>query len=430
MVKHEEKAYELRRCVVEVTLACNLECRHCGSRAGRPRPNELTAAELAGLFAQVADLGSRRVTISGGEPLLRGDWLEIVGSAARTGMHVGLISNGVLFDRRAAHEARAAGLGSIGFSLDGAERTHDRIRGRIGHFRAVVAAAAAARDAGLPFAIVTHLNRWNVGEIAQIHDVVRGLGVYAWQVQTGTDMGNLGDHPEMLLRPHDLIAAERSLGRLVARDEVRVAACNSLGYFGPNERKLRRGLGAKAFAGCPAGIRTLGVESNGNVKGCLSLLPGDDERGAAFVEGNVRARALAEIWNAPGAFAYNRLWTPESLGAFCGACRHSAVCRGGCRANAVASNEGGDNRMCVHRALVEERQGRVRVGQAAAVALASLLSTSNPACGADSREVDDGDDNADDGGPDGSADTDVDTDIDTDSDTDVDTDAYDIPPLK
>jgi radical SAM protein with 4Fe4S-binding SPASM domain len=422
MTKNNGSVVGLRRCVVEVTLACNLTCRHCGSRAGKPRSRELTAAELAGLFSQIADLGSRRVTLSGGEPLLRDDWPELVGAAARTGMHVGLITNGTLFDRRAAETARAMGLGSVGFSLDGVDRTHDRIRGRIGHFRAVVTAAEAASGADLALAIVTHLNRWNVGELEQIHDVVRDLGAYAWQVQTGTDMGNLSDHPDLLLRPSDLVSAERVLGRLVEREEVRVATCNSFGYFGPNERRLRRGLGGKQFGGCPAGIRTLGVESSGDVKGCLSLMPGGDERGAAFVEGNVREQALAAIWNRPDAFAYNRRWSAGDLGSFCGECRHAARCRGGCRANAAASGEDGDNRMCVHRAIVEERRGRVRVGQAAAVALASLLSTSNPACGGDEPDTYA---DSDDGGVDGSAD--VDTDTDTDTDVDADTDAYDIP---
>ena len=40
-----------------MTLACDLACRHCGSRAGRARPDELTTAEALNLVDQMADLG-------------------------------------------------------------------------------------------------------------------------------------------------------------------------------------------------------------------------------------------------------------------------------------------------------------------------------------------------------------------------------------
>ena len=103
------------------TLACYmLAGESTGNTAHRARqflyakPELLTDDELLRLIdIGVTRLGITEVRFTGGEPLLRDDWLEIVGSAARTGMHVGLISNGTLFDRRAAHEARAAGLGSL-----------------------------------------------------------------------------------------------------------------------------------------------------------------------------------------------------------------------------------------------------------------------------------------------------------------------------
>ena len=64
--------------VWEITLACDLKCQHCGSRAGRRRPDELTTAECLDLVAQLARLGTREVTLIGGEAYLRRDWVEIV----------------------------------------------------------------------------------------------------------------------------------------------------------------------------------------------------------------------------------------------------------------------------------------------------------------------------------------------------------------
>jgi MoaA/NifB/PqqE/SkfB family radical SAM enzyme len=69
--------------VWEITLACDLACRHCGSRAGRQRPDELSTAEALDLVAQMAALGVKEVTLIGGEAYLRDDWLEIVRAMSR-----------------------------------------------------------------------------------------------------------------------------------------------------------------------------------------------------------------------------------------------------------------------------------------------------------------------------------------------------------
>src|SRR5262249_54839548 len=65
--------YRSTYAVWEITLACNLRCVHCGSRAGKARPNELTTAEALDLVEQLADLGVAEVSLIGGEAFLRPD---------------------------------------------------------------------------------------------------------------------------------------------------------------------------------------------------------------------------------------------------------------------------------------------------------------------------------------------------------------------
>jgi MoaA/NifB/PqqE/SkfB family radical SAM enzyme len=73
--------------VWELTLACNLKCSHCGSRAGKRRPDELTTAEALEVVEQLARLGTRELTIIGGEAYLRRDWTQIVAAAAARGIY-------------------------------------------------------------------------------------------------------------------------------------------------------------------------------------------------------------------------------------------------------------------------------------------------------------------------------------------------------
>src|SRR5690348_1036381 len=89
--------------VWEITLACDLACGHCGSRAGRARPDELTTDEALDLVDQLAELGVFEVVLIGGEAYLRDDWCRIVARIAERGMQPLLTTGG-----RGLTPARAA----------------------------------------------------------------------------------------------------------------------------------------------------------------------------------------------------------------------------------------------------------------------------------------------------------------------------------
>src|SRR4051812_43782865 len=70
----KDQRYAPILCVWEITLRCDLACRHCGSRAGPARPDELSTAECLDLVRQLAELGTREIALIGGEAYLREDW--------------------------------------------------------------------------------------------------------------------------------------------------------------------------------------------------------------------------------------------------------------------------------------------------------------------------------------------------------------------
>ena len=98
--------------VWEITLACDLKCQHCGSRAGKRRPDELSTEECLDLVRQLARMGTREVTLIGGEAYLRRDWLEIIREIRAQGMDCTLQSGGLHLTEeriRAAARGRASG---------------------------------------------------------------------------------------------------------------------------------------------------------------------------------------------------------------------------------------------------------------------------------------------------------------------------------
>src|SRR5690606_18068171 len=123
--------------------ACDLACRHCGSRAGRARPDELSTSEALDLVDQMAELGVREVSIIGGEAYLREDWLDIVRHIRARGMMCQMTTGARNLDRERLSAAREAGLQSVSISVDGFEAAHDQQRGVKGAFRAVERAFAA-----------------------------------------------------------------------------------------------------------------------------------------------------------------------------------------------------------------------------------------------------------------------------------------------
>ncbi|NOY12534.1 MAG: radical SAM protein [Deltaproteobacteria bacterium] len=118
---------------IAITDACNLHCAHCWVAAGFTGPPARVATSAARhVIEAFAALGGTAVRLTGGEPLLHPDWLELVEIAAAAGLKVLLQTNGMLFgaDNMQALQALDPADLTLQISLDGATAAaHDRVRG-------------------------------------------------------------------------------------------------------------------------------------------------------------------------------------------------------------------------------------------------------------------------------------------------------------
>ncbi len=360
MIKLLEKYGFFPRMVVwELTLRCNLRCRHCGSRAGEAREDELTLPEALSLCHDLAALKCKHVTLGGGEPTLRRDWPLIARTLTDLGITVGMISNGVAWTDDLARAAKAAGLESAAFSVDGLEETHDYVRHSKGHFHRVLEAIACAKRAKLPVSAVTTISRRVIPELPALRALLAEHGVTRWQVQLATPTGNLVDNPDLHLEPEDVLVVVPLIAAMCRDGKLpKLYPGHDIGYYGEPEERLRDpNHPIPYWVGCSAGCSILGIESNGNIKGCLSL-PSAMNGVDRFVEGNVRDTPLRTIWERKGAFAYNREFTVELLGGACRECEYAEICRGGCTWMTQAhAGPVRDNEFCYLRQL-REREAR------------------------------------------------------------------------
>ena len=343
-------------CVWELTLACNLRCKHCGSVAGKRRADELSLDECLRVAGELAALGCRRITLIGGEATLYPGWHEVGRRLVDLGAEVNLLSNGLHWSPQHLDQAKEAGLCAVGFSLDGFEKEHDELRAP-GSFERVVRAIDMCVAAGMPTAVNTTINRLNQGQLKEMRTFLMEHRVFAWQPQLATAAGNMGEHLDLIVRPEDLLWLVPQLAELCRIDcpEFEICVGHNIGYFGNPESALRAADIALPFwLGCRAGCQVIGIESGGDVKGCLSL-PSSVHGEHRFVEGNVRENSLRDIWNRADAFAYNRLFKEAQLFGFCRVCRFRDVCRGGC-SWATYAQGGCGNEQCFYYQAV--RHGR------------------------------------------------------------------------
>jgi nif11-class peptide radical SAM maturase 3 len=348
--------------VWEITLKCNLACSHCGSRAGNARTKELSTEEALDLVRQMAEVGIKEVTLIGGEAFLRPDWLEIAQAITKAGMLCGMTTGGYGISLETAKKMKAAGIRTVSVSIDGLEKTHDRLRGRKGSWKYAFKTMNHLREVGIPFGCNTQINRLSAPEFPSIYERIRDAGARAWQIQLTVPMGNAADNADILLQPYELLDIYPMIARVARRayqEGVQIQAGNNIGYYGPYERLLRGRGNEHEFSfwqGCAAGLSTLGIEADGAIKGCPSLPT------TAYTGGNIRERSLSDIVENTEQLRLNLgAGTPEGtkhLWGFCQTCEFAELCRGGCSWTAhVFFNRRGNNPYCHYRALVHTERG-------------------------------------------------------------------------
>ena len=344
--------------VWELTLRCDQPCTHCGSRAGEARPDELSTLEALEVVAQLAAHRTREVVLIGGEAYLHPGFLDIVRALAAAGIRPSMTTGGRGVTAELSRRAAEAGLYSASVSIDGLADTHDLMRAVRGSFASATAALGHLLAAGVKTAVNTNVNRLNAADLEGLYEQLRELGIFAWQVQLTAPLGRAADRPQLLLQPFDLLDVVPRIAALKERaraDGILVMPGNNLGYFGPEEQALRsvHRSGGDHFQGCQAGLRVMGIESSGAVKGCPSL------QSASYVEGGLRQHRLSELWNGAGPIAFNRARSVEDLWGFCRTCPFAEVCLAGCTftAHAVLGRPG-NNPYCHFRARHLARAGK------------------------------------------------------------------------
>lgn len=173
-----------------LTGRCNFRCKHCYMSAPDARYGELSHASVMDIVRQISECGISSVSLSGGEPLVRPDFLEIVDALLDAGVNIRQIySNGALVSDELLDTLEARGCKPcFVMSYDGAG-WHDWVRGVPGAEEMVLDAFRRCSDRGLPTHAQVGLFRGNDAALRNTMLRLRDAGCGSCRVGRMTDDG-------------------------------------------------------------------------------------------------------------------------------------------------------------------------------------------------------------------------------------------------
>jgi cyclic pyranopterin phosphate synthase len=265
---------------VSITDRCNYKCVYCRTGQGGALYAELTAAEYLRLIRSFVDLGIEKVRLTGGEPLLRRDLVEMVRELAtwRTAsgdrLDLAITTNGHLLESL-AQPLKDAGLSRITVSMDAVNQpTFERVTRIPGSFPAVVRGIRAAQAAGFGRIKVNCvlLRGFNDDEIEGFARFARSEDVIVRFIEF------MPLEEDRLWSPEMIVPLREIVTRLSAVYPLRVLTPNSpsetarrYGFADSTETGVRGEIGiiapvTQAFCGACSRVR---LTSDGKIRTCL-----------------------------------------------------------------------------------------------------------------------------------------------------------------
>ncbi len=346
MLSGQRKVHERPVVVWNSTNRCNLKCVHCYAKANQDLdPKELDTAEAKIMIDDLAQYGAPVLLMSGGEPLVRKDAIELISYARDKGMRPVLSTNGTLIDRVVAQELKDAGATYAGISLDGLQPVNDQFRGVQGAYRKALDGIHACMDVGLKVGLRFTINKMNFSELPGIiqmlveENIPRACFYHLVYAGRGKGIADADLNSEQARQAMDMLLDGSEMLKKAGREIELLTVANHCDgpYIYLRMKREGHPLADKALEL----MRIGGGNSSGVGIGCISWdgTVHPDQFWREKILGNIRQRPFSEIWeNAMGdAFLGQLKNKKQYVTGRCAQCRFLDICGGNIRCRAEAA---------------------------------------------------------------------------------------------
>ncbi len=309
-----------------ITGSCNLNCRHCwiDPHFGDDEKRYLPWEKMKPIFIQAKELGLMSVKITGGEPLLHPEIIDILYSLKE--MKIGIIieTNGTLIDEKKAKAIKET-TSYISVSLDGTtSEFHEDLRQVDNCFENTLKGIEHLNNQRMGFQVIFSLYRKNLNNLFEMVDFAKGLGANSLKVNPVHET----DRSREMKEKGELLSVKEVLEIYVNLEkEFKVKSILKIIYDISPAFKSLSYLRNYGFGTC--GILTiLGILHYGRASICgIGSVVKELDLGDPFKEG------LGEIWNNNNILNQIRENLPGNLKGICSKCMMKNYCLGKCIAN-------------------------------------------------------------------------------------------------
>lgn len=299
-----------------ITQRCNQTCKHCYA-AGEQFQGEISTLETIRIIDKILSLKNDfniRVTITGGEPLLRDDIFKIALAFSENDIPISLTTNGLLV-RKNIVKILSSGITYIQVSIDGLRSVNDYLRGFNAFDSAMAALRLLKRENLLP-SVMTTVNNYNFKQIPEIIDLIRSMNIPLLGIQRFIPTGRGAGFKNLALTAGNCRDLLKYI--LSKKEELKDEIC----IVTPDP--LRILIDKRDAAGCPIGNNIMALTPNGEMLPCCKL---------PISLGNILSMDFHDAWNSK---IMDEFRSSRNLKGKCGCCVHKEIC-GGCRAAAYAT---------------------------------------------------------------------------------------------
>jgi len=307
----------------EATMRCNLSCEHCGSRCGPDvkKEDELSTEEIKAALKTVAeDFDTKKIflAVTGGEPLLREDVFDVMSDASKMGFIWGMVTNGTLITEDIASKMKNSGMKTVSVSIDGAEKSHNKMRGGGDIFERATKGIKILTDSNCfeEVEIITCVSKKNIQELEDIYKMCLDLRVHSWRIFTIAPIGRAKESKDFFLSPKEYVYVLDYIKnkKKDRKNKLPVNFCDE-GFLGLDYE----GEARDPLFFCWAGITTASILYNGDVAGC-AIIPRKHT-----IQGNIRKERFSDIWNNKYEMFRDRGWKKKGD---CKECYYWDYCEG------------------------------------------------------------------------------------------------------